>query len=132
MEIHDASKPGKVHESMAIFSLTPGAVNTASAPSKNDPYPKHMNNITQGKLLLVSSGEYSSYNIAGVYRVLKEIDPNLMIRGWLEAHPEQKERYHFREDDFINWVEDIGFLEKIETSEWYLTGYSSSNEMFTD
>ena len=127
----DTDKPKTIF--FPSFSIEPGSVNTVptvpTATKERTGLPPQMQNIPEGSLVRVSSGSYSDYTVDGVYRALKEIDPNLMIRGWLEAHPEQSEKYDFEYYHFLEWLVETGFLRPVDSIEWHLCDYSDSEEM---
>lgn len=109
---------------------TPVVIPSEQKPSRDTPrLPDLMKNIPEGSFLNASSGAYSSYCIQGTYRVLKEIDPNLMLKGWLEKYPEEYKPYRFHSDKFLEWLESLEFIKKLETIEWHLDDYGNSHEM---
>ena len=85
-----------------------------------------------GKLLLVDSGKYSDYQVIGFFVVLRDFDPNAELASYLDANPEQKETYRFKEYSFLAALLAKGLLMEVEFGNLYLTGYSSHEEfMFT-
>lgn len=130
MVIQDTNRPKVIM--FPNLDLSPGAVNYVVEPKKYNPFPDKLENIPQGIFLLISQGEYSDYGISGLFKTLKEIDPNLMIRGWLEANPDQKDQYSFDHYAFVSWLVSIDFLEEVTHWTWHTNNYSSSNEMSVD
>lgn len=85
--------------------------------------------IKSGALFTVSTGEYSDYSVAGVFRALRDIRPFDLRDQWLEDHPAQRERYAFDYGAFFAWVTRQGYCEAVESQEWHLADYSCSDEM---
>src|SRR5262245_35495222 len=88
--------------------------------------------IPKGQIFLISSVEYSDYSICGVYRALEDIDVSALKDKWAEDHPEQMERYHFKEEAFYQDVKAKGLMEKLDCWEWYLGSYSTMGGMHVD
>lgn len=127
--IQDSNKAKKIF--WPQISTEPGSVNYVSPGPviEYNPMPAKMRNLLVGEIVLVSSGEYSDYCVSGVFKVLKEIDPNLFLQGWLTAHPEQKEEYAFHYMNFVDWLVELEFLLEIKIVEWLVASYSKSAEM---
>jgi len=88
--------------------------------------------IRAGSLFTVSSGEYSDYFIRGVFRALRDIDPEALLREWLKDHPDQAERYSFKDIDFLAWAFRLGAFETVPAFDWHLGSYSSADFSVTD
>ena len=84
-----------------------------------------------GKLLCVDQGEYSNYSVTGFFVVLKNFDPLDELAKHLGMNPEQKERYHFREQSYLAFLLAQGFLIKVEHGNLYLGSYASDDVSFT-
>ena len=48
-----------------------------------------MATIPAGSLFTVSTGEYSDYDVKGVFRAVADIDPNALRDEWIAAHMDQ-------------------------------------------
>jgi hypothetical protein len=88
--------------------------------------------IPKGYIFYFSSGEYSDYNVPGVFRALKEINPDYFLERYLSEFPEQREEYSFERYQFINWLLNQDLIESIDHLEWHLDNYSNSSEMDVD
>jgi len=84
-----------------------------------------------GKLLCIDQGEYSDYSVTGFFVVLKDFDPLAELAKHLEANPEQKERYHFREHSYLAFLLAQGLLMEVEYGTLYLGSYGSDDVSFT-
>lgn len=82
-----------------------------------------------GKLLCLDSGAYSDYSVHGFYVVLRDFDPIAELAQHLEAHPEQRESYHFEHDSYVATLLAKGLLLEVEYGTLYLGAYSSHEEM---
>jgi hypothetical protein len=89
----------------------------------------YMTPIPAGAIFTVTSGEYSDYYIVGVFRALREIEPNILLKQWLTNHPEQQEDYNFEEKEFLAWITQNGYLEVVDCYNWKLESYSSASFM---
>jgi hypothetical protein len=84
---------------------------------------KTMIPIPAGALLTITSGEYSSYFVSGVFRAVKTLDCDALKSAWIQLHPDQSEEYHFEESQFIAWVAIEGWLEPVDCFEWHIGNY---------
>jgi hypothetical protein len=89
---------------------------------------KKMVVIPAGSLLTISTGEYSDYNVAGVFRALADIDANALQDEWKEQHPGEGDK--FDDDAFLAWIAGRKLLEPVPSFEWHLTDYYSFSEMW--
>lgn len=76
---------------------------------------KQMQKIPSGALLTVSTGEYSDYTVQGVFRALKEIDADALRKFYL----------HISSQDFLAVLVRDGYLEPINSFEFYLSDNTS-------
>lgn len=82
-----------------------------------------------GKLLCVDSGEYSAYSVHGFFVVLRDFDPLAELAAHMDAHPEQRERYHFRQESYLAALLANGLLMEVDYGTLYLGGYSNHEEL---
>lgn len=82
-----------------------------------------------GKLLCVDSGEYSDYIVHGFFVVLRDFDPLAELAAHLDAHPEQRERYRFRQESYLAALLAKGLLMEVDYGTLYLGGYSNHEEL---
>lgn len=80
------------------------------------------NRIPAGKLILISNGQYSSYEVFTVVEVLQEFDAAAELRSYYEQHPEQRGEYRMAESQFITWLIERGLIKEIDYGEFYLQG----------
>lgn len=83
--------------------------------------------IPAGALFTITTGAWSSYQVAGVFRALSQIDTGALLLDYLEINPEQKERYRFNESKFLAWVYSKNLFEPVECWEWHLCDYSTAS-----
>lgn len=79
--------------------------------------------------LMIDSGEYDNYQVAGMFRVLKDFNPV----NELHAHqPELLRGIEYADEmEIAAFFVKQGFLEKVEYSRFFLT-YGDSPAYFTD
>jgi hypothetical protein len=85
--------------------------------------------IPAGSTFTVSTGEYSDYSVHGVFRALKDIDPDKLLAGYLEKHPDEAENYAFNESKFLGEAFRSGLFEHVPSFDWHLCDYSRVSEM---
>lgn len=80
--------------------------------------------IALGEIILVSSGEYSSYGIIALTTALKTFDEDDARKQYLkEKHGGPLPKYEGSESDFGDWLIEKGFLSPIKYREFYLGDY---------
>jgi len=85
--------------------------------------------IPAGATFTVSTGEYSDYSVHGVFRALKDIDPQKLADDWLEKHPDEARDFGFNESKFLGEAFRAGLFEHVPSFEWHLCDYSRISEM---
>lgn len=88
-----------------------------------------MNNIRKGATVLFSEGEYSDFGVETIGLALKDIATEEVLEAYLEAHPEQREAYQFKRNQFITWLIAQKFIEEIRYTDWFLGTYSNYRDM---
>jgi hypothetical protein len=73
-----------------------------------------------GTLLCVDRGEYSNYEVTGFFVVLQDFNPRAEVGEFLAEHPNQKEDYHFNEDQFLAVLLAKGLLLEVKYGGLYL------------
>lgn len=81
-----------------------------------------------GKLLCIDRGAYSDYQVTGFFVVLHDFDTAKELEDFLVNHPEQREEYHFKADQFLAALLAKGLLLEIEYGVFYLGAYSCQSE----
>jgi hypothetical protein len=87
--------------------------------------------IPAGSLLIITTDEYSSYYVMGVFRAKQTIDHANLYKEYLKEYPEQAHPpgspymdeivgWNFRPDKFLAWVSRKGLLEPLDCYEWNL------------
>ena len=84
--------------------------------------------IPPRKILLISSGIYDDYSISGIYRTLKEIHPDKIMKEWLDTHPEQQQRHYFKSREAIAHLLTNKFLAELPHFEWHTDDYGTPDE----
>lgn len=85
--------------------------------------------IPKGSYLTVTTGEYSDYDVQGVFRALQDIDAEALREEWLGEYPGQQQDYHFRTDIFLGWVVRKGIIDLVPSYEWHLDSYGCVDAM---
>ena len=88
-----------------------------------------MATIPAGSLFTVSTGEYSDYDVKGVFRAVADIDPNALRDEWIAAHMDQADDYCFDYSAFMGDAVRRGLLEAVPCFEWHQCDYSRADEM---
>ena len=86
--------------------------------------------IKKGELLIISSGEYSDYRMVALCRASQDIDIEALREEYLTLHPEQRQRYRFREYQFVKWclVDRTVATEELYR-EWWIDSYSGECDL---
>jgi len=86
--------------------------------------------IERGSLFVLSSGEYSDYQIYAVCRAKCDIDLEALEDEYLASHPEQRRRYGISFYEFISWlIAQKQVAEELDYQEWYLGAYGLESEL---
>jgi hypothetical protein len=88
-----------------------------------------------GELAIITHGQYSSYGLLCVVRVLKPLNLERAMADWLEEHPEQKPQEagsmwynHLDEYAFVASLVRGGFIEEHRVRTIHLGGDSDGPE----
>lgn len=76
--------------------------------------------IPAGMLFAVTTGEYSDYTVWGVFRALREIDTERLLRLWVNLNPEQANEYDFEIYEFLAYLVRNEYAELSDCAEIYL------------
>lgn len=88
-----------------------------------------LNIIPKGALLTATSGEFSDYQIRGVFRAEKDIPIEALLAQYLADNPSEKGDYHFREAVFLGCLNRSGYLAAEPCYELFLGSYSRAAEV---
>lgn len=115
--------------SMAVLSTDSINVNWKIEPPSVDHRPtvREMVVIPAGAIFTMSSGSYSDYSVHGVYKAIRDIDPRALLLAYLEAHPEEREKYHFNKGNFLATFLEI--IEEVPAYGLYLGGDGGYREI---
>ena len=78
-----------------------------------------------GEVFILTQGEYSSYEVLALCRVIVEFDVTALVAEWLKDHPEQLKNYHFKTDAFHAWMSARGLWAEVPHGEFFLGDYGS-------
>lgn len=92
-------------------------------------------NVMPGELFYLSSGEYSDYQVKGIYKCLKEFSPDefacpATVRAFSEFY--QKWSEYFNEGAFILMLVNGGYIEQVPAFEFHLSDYSDYEPSITE
>ena len=90
---------------------------------------KKIIDIEKGKLVVISQGEYSDYQVLGVFIAEERFNPDDLKDEYLKLCPEEKQPYKFEERKFLNFVISKKLLKEIEYCEFHLGNYGKIDEM---
>jgi len=79
------------------------------------------------RLMMLTAGAYSDYGVLCVVDWLSDVEPRLALCAFLDAHPEQKEPYHFEDDQFVAWLLANGYAEEVHTDEFHVGDYGTAD-----
>lgn len=89
----------------------------------------NMKNISKGEIILITSGEYSDYNVYGLLIALEDINTEELRNAYINKFPEQTDKYGFKEEIFLQYLKHLNLVKEIHFKEWYLASYSNISEM---
>lgn len=84
----------------------------------------------EGQVLSITQGCYSSYQVVGLYEVVRDFQPMEELEEYLKENPGQKEKYQFKELGFHFFLDKKGFLKEISNVTLHLGDYGDSSEVF--
>lgn len=90
---------------------------------------KEMRNIKKDEIIILSSGEYSDYNISYLCKALEDINTEELRNEWINLHPEQTIQYSFKPYEFIDFLKEKKLVEVIPCVEWYMGSYDNISSM---
>ena len=80
--------------------------------------------VPVGKILLLSEGEYSDYNVIMVVRTLKSFSIHQLTLEYRNTRPKsEREPYNEQEGGFMNWMVSSGYVETVEWWEFHVGAY---------
>lgn len=88
--------------------------------------------IPKDTIVLFSTGEYSDYNVKGLYKAKQDIDPDELRNEYINLYPEQTAPYSFKDNDFVKFLKEKDLVEPVpgpNWMEWYLESYANISEM---
>jgi hypothetical protein len=81
--------------------------------------------IKKGTLVLLTSGEYSDYDLKAIGRATQDIDPEGLRQEWFSMHPEQADQYSAEFYAFVAWLAKSGLIEEMPCVELHLGSYGN-------
>ena len=89
------------------------------------PRPK-TRNVARGELFFVSSGEYSDYQVNGIFKCLKEFNPDeFACPATKRIYSEVNKTWYasFEEEAYLSLLTIGGFIEQVPAFEFHLSDY---------
>jgi hypothetical protein len=80
--------------------------------------------ITQGDIVLVTSGEYSDFGIVAFTEALQDFDGQEVVDKFLVEKRRENSDYYFLDAEFGDWLINQGYLKKKEFKEMFLDKYN--------
>ena len=86
----------------------------------------------KGEMILVTEGEYSDYNVTGLFTALKEFRRDTTIRAWCkDTNRDIKEATceigcNNKEIDYVPWLLRNGIIKELEYREFHTGSYGST------
>jgi hypothetical protein len=83
--------------------------------------------IKTGELFLMTTGQYSDYDVKVLCRANTNINTSAVVDEYLVDHPEEAQDYHFGEFAFINWViNETKKADEVTAWEWHFSAYDTA------
>lgn len=79
------------------------------------------------RLVMVTSGAYSDYQVLCTVEWLSDKEPRELLGLYLDAHPDQKEDYCFRAEQFVAWLTVGGFAAELDVEEFHTDDYGCAD-----
>ena len=86
--------------------------------------------FTKGQLVLISSGEYSDYEVMELVRVVVDFDAADALRKYLVLHPIERTEYNANFNKVLTYLLAADLIEQVEYAEFYFGAYSFSERTF--
>lgn len=83
--------------------------------------------LNPGETLLISTGEYSDYSVAGAFKVLIPFSPSDVLASYIEQNPKEREEYGFEFTKFTHYMVTQSYLEEIPSVELHLGDYGTAD-----
>lgn len=84
---------------------------------------KTTTDIGKGDLLTIATGEYSDYSVLGVFRALKQFNPDVEVKRYKDSHPTEDGDEYRELSDFVAWLGAEGLVETVPSREWHIGSY---------
>lgn len=85
--------------------------------------------VKDNTLIVISSGEYSDYQVWGLFKTKKDFTGKTWLQEYLVDYPEQQKPYAFEYSKFINYLISKDIIEEVSCSEFYLGDYGHFDSM---
>ena len=85
-----------------------------------------------GELMTTSTGEYSDYQVNGIFRALKSFDAQALLVKWAESTGREINNGIVRSNrinkniEFLGWLNKSGYVEDIEYRELHIGSYGDT------
>jgi hypothetical protein len=82
--------------------------------------------IPKGRIFIISTGEYSDYDVQTIFQAKEDLDAAELSQEYLKLFPTEAVLYSLCFTKFIHWLMNIkAVVEEIDYSEWHLGDYST-------
>jgi hypothetical protein len=76
--------------------------------------------------VLLTNGEYSDYMVDGLYEIPSVDWLREKLEEWLVQHPDQRRKYHFKEREYVKWLETLPECVRLPYCEAHIGSYSTA------
>jgi hypothetical protein len=76
--------------------------------------------------ILLTNGEYSDYMVDGLYEMPSVDWLREKLEEWLTQHPGQRKEYHFKEQEFAEWLGTLPGCVRLPYREAHIGSYSTA------
>lgn len=92
---------------------------------------KELMPIPAGSIFYFSEGCYSDYQIEGVFRALKDLEPETLWRAYDVFRPKRGSDSGYDNGNFMAYLIRARLIEPLDSFEWHVGGYGADAEEWT-
>jgi len=88
--------------------------------------------FSTGELMMISTGEYSDYDIKGLFKILKDFDAQEQLAIWAKETGREvvnyrvESEYQNQQIDYMGWLNKNGFIEDVDYRELHTDDYGTT------
>jgi len=88
--------------------------------------------FSTGELMMISTGEYSDYDIKGLFKILKDFDAQEQLAVWAKETGREVINYKVKNDysnqqiEYMGWLNKNEFIEDVDYRELHTDDYGDT------